>query len=73
VEDKSINSRFSCNFHGFLSRRGLEELTLIDEHLNSGKYCEILESTLFPAMDHLQENFITFFIHDRCEYSKNMV
>jgi hypothetical protein len=40
--DKSKSGRFLCNFHGFIRRRGLEELTLIDGHLNSEKYCEIL-------------------------------
>jgi hypothetical protein len=47
VEDKSTNGRFSCNFHGFISRRGLEELSLIEGHLNSEKYCDILENTVF--------------------------
>jgi hypothetical protein len=73
VEEKSISARFSCNFHGLLSRRGLEELTSIDRYLNSEKYCEILENTVFPDMDHLQENFVPFFMHDRYKYSENVV
>ncbi len=73
MEDKSKSGRFSCNFHGFISRRGLEELTLFDRHLNSEKYCEILENTVFPAMDHFQANFIPYFMHDRYKYSENMI
>jgi hypothetical protein len=72
VEEKSTSGRFSCNFHWFMSRRGLEELTLIDGHLNSEKYCEILENTVFPAMDYFQENFIPFFMHDRYKLGENI-
>ncbi len=70
VEDKSTSGRFSCNFHGFISRRGLEELTLIEGYLNSEKYCEILENTVFPAMNYLQPHFMPYFMHDRYSYTK---
>jgi hypothetical protein len=73
VEDKSTSGRFSCNFHEFISRRGLEEFSLIERHLNSEKYCDILENTVFPAMDYFKPHFILSFMHDRYKYEENMV
>jgi hypothetical protein len=73
VEDKSTSGRFSCSFYGFISRRGLEELSLIEGHLNSEKYCDILENWVFPAMDYFQAHFIISFIYDRYKYEENMV
>jgi hypothetical protein len=73
VEDKSTSGRFPYNFHGFISRRRLEEFSLIEGHLNSEKYCDILENTVFPAMDYFKPHFIPSFMYDRYKYEENMV
>jgi len=65
IVNKTKSGRFSCNFHGFMSGQGLGELTLIDGYLNSDKYCDILETVVFPSMDFLKPEFNPYFMHNR--------
>jgi hypothetical protein len=73
VEGKSTSGRFSCSFQRLISIRGLEELSLIEGHLNSEKYCDILENTVFPSMDYFKPHFIASFMYDRYKYEENNV